>query len=67
MRGADGSASVQRTDDLSVGAGAWDELAALAPRPTDEYMSMALLRNDLYLGTRLGALYALRELDRPRP
>jgi len=67
MRGADGSASVQRTDDLSVGAGAWDELAALAPLPTDEYMSMALLRNDLYLGTRLGALYALRELDRPRP
>ncbi|MFV8755404.1 hypothetical protein ACNOYE_33045 [Nannocystaceae bacterium ST9] len=61
----DGSYSVQRTDDLSPGAMAWQPLAELDPLVGDEYVSMALLLDDLYLGSKLGSLYALRELELP--
>lgn len=64
---ADGSASIQRTDDLSEGADAWEELLVLDELEGDEFLSMALLLNDLYLGTRLGSLYALREIQNPAP
>ena len=64
MRGADGRSSVQRTGDLAT----FQELVSLDPLEAgDEFVSMALLRNDLHLGTRLGSLYRLRELDLPAP
>ncbi len=69
MAASDGSIiSIQRTDDLSEGAMAWQELATFAPldpQTGDAFVSMALLNNDLYLGTRQGSLYALRELEEP--
>ncbi|HFE46325.1 MAG TPA: hypothetical protein ENJ18_12650 [Nannocystis exedens] len=69
MAAKDGSTiSIQRTDDLREGAMAWQELAAFAPldpQTGDTFVSMALLNNDLYLGTHLGSLYALRELEKP--
>ncbi len=69
MAASDGSIiSIQRTDDLSEGAMAWQELATFAPldpQGSDAFVSMALLHNDLYLGTRKGSLYALRELEQP--
>ncbi len=65
MAGADGTTSIQRTDDLASGATAWQELAVLEPLVGDEFVSLALLLGDLYLGTREGSLYALRQLDAP--
>ena len=65
MGTADGSASLHRTDDLSKGATAWEELTTIDPLEGDDIVSMALLNNDLYLGTRGGSLYALREIQEP--
>lgn len=67
METADGTASLHRTDDLSEGATAWEELATIEPLEGDDIVSMALLNNDLYLGTRGGSLYALRGLHEPAP
>ena len=39
--------------------------ATIEPLEGDDFVSMALLANDLYLGTRKGSLYALRELQEP--
>jgi hypothetical protein len=60
-----GGASLQRTRDLSPGSNDWEELASLDAPMDDEFVSMALLLNDLYLGSRLGSLYALRGLQAP--
>lgn len=68
MRAADGTASVHRTAALASDATQWDRLAELSALPDgDEFVSMALLLGDLYLGTRAGSLYALRGLDAPAP
>lgn len=69
MGASDGSTSVHRTADLArdpTGESVqWEPLAQLDALADDAYVSMALLRGDLYLGTRGGALHVLRELEAP--
>jgi len=68
MEASDRSVSVHQTDDLANMEIAWEHLAdipASALPENDHFVSIALLRNDLYLGTRAGSLYALRELKLP--
>jgi hypothetical protein len=60
LAAADGSMSVQRSADLSLGASGWEPVASLDPLANDELVSMALLRGDLYLGSHAGSLYVLR-------
>lgn len=57
---ADGSTSVQRSADLSLGASGWEPVAELDALTNDEFVSLALLRGDLYLGSKTGSLYVLR-------
>lgn len=67
MTRADGSVSVHRSEDLSAGPDGWEQLASIDAIDGESFVSMALLFNDLYLGTRSGSLYALRELEAPAP
>lgn len=64
---ADGAGvqSVHASADLGAGPQGWTELAILDPGALagEVVSSMALLHNDLYLGTRAGSLWALRELE----
>jgi hypothetical protein len=60
LAAADGSMSVQRSADLSLGASGWEPVAELDALTNDEFVSMALLRGDLYLGSKTGSLYVLR-------
>jgi hypothetical protein len=64
-RAPDGQASVHRSADLWAGPDAWEQLAVLEARDDDPFVSMALLLNTLYLGTKQGSLYALRQLEQP--
>lgn len=61
----DGSVGVYRSESLL--AEGWELLASLDAPEGDSYASLALLNNDLYLGTRAGSLWALRELEMPDP
>lgn len=69
LRDADGSIAVQRTHDLTLGPDGFEALATLDPLPDDamvgaeSFVSAAVMHGDLYLGTSLGSLYVLRELD----
>lgn len=63
IRDDDGSVSVQRSFDLAFGPAGWQELARLDPLVGDTFVSAAVMLGDLYLGTELGSLYVLRELD----
>ncbi|KIG14636.1 hypothetical protein DB30_06515 [Enhygromyxa salina] len=65
MERADGGVSVHRSEDLSAGPMGWEHVASIAAVEGETFVSMALLFNDLYLGTRTGSLYALRELEAP--
>jgi hypothetical protein len=65
MERADRGVSVHRSADLSAGAQGWVLLASIEAIDGDAFVSMALLFNDLYLGTREGSLYVLRELEVP--
>ena len=60
LAAADGSMSVQRSADLSLGASGWESVAELDALTNDEFVSMALLRGDLYFGSKMGSLYVLR-------
>ncbi|PRQ09076.1 hypothetical protein [Enhygromyxa salina] len=64
MERADGSVSVHRSEDLGAGAQGWEQVASMAVEG-ETFVSMALLFNDLYLGTRSGSLYVLREFEAP--
>lgn len=62
-----GHAGVYRTNaTFSSGHQAWEEIVHLDP-PADEdrYLSLALLNNDLYLGTAQGNLYVVQEIYQP--
>ncbi|WP_146155568.1 hypothetical protein [Enhygromyxa salina] len=63
MARPDGGASVHRSADLAAGPEGWSELVRLDALDGDEFVSMALVSNDLYLGTREGSLWAVRELE----
>lgn len=65
MEDLDGGVSVQRSGDIGPEGPSWEELATLEPLADDRFVSMALLFNDLYLGTQTGSLYVLRELEQP--
>ncbi|MCX4247898.1 beta propeller repeat protein [Paraliomyxa miuraensis] len=68
MRATDGTTGVYRTAALAGDATSWEHVAELEALPDgDQFVSMALLLGDLYLGTRAGSLHALRELDAPAP
>ncbi|MCA9709998.1 MAG: hypothetical protein KDK70_29435, partial [Myxococcales bacterium] len=60
VRSADGTSSVHRSTTLD---GPWEPVAELAALDGgDQFVSMAQLLDTLYLGTRLGSLYALGPL-----
>jgi hypothetical protein len=69
LREDDGSLAVQRTADLGLGSDGFESLATIDPLPADamgvveSFVSAAALHGDLYLGSSLGSLYVLRELD----
>eukprot|EP00977_Amphora_coffeiformis_P018953 scaffold6807_cov220-Amphora_coffeaeformis.AAC.21 len=65
MKEAQGLAAVFRTDSLA-GDPVWDRAILLDPLDNgDEYISLAILLNDLYLGTKQGNLYVVREFYKP--
>lgn len=69
LRDDDGTLAVQRTTDLTLGPDGFEPLATIDPLPPDpmgvaeSFVSAAAMHGDLYLGTSLGSLYVLRELD----
>lgn len=60
-----GKAAVFRTNSLA--GGVWERALLLDQLldEDDEYLSLALLLNDLYLGTKQGNLYIVREFYKP--
>ena len=64
MRCCHGAVAIFRTDSLKDPV--WEDAVNLRTLPdNDDYQSMTVLLNDLYLGTRHGNLYILRELYKP--
>ena len=60
-----GRAGVFRADSLQRGS-VWEQTLVLEALPKDDsFVSMALLNNHLYLGTKRGNLYVVRELYKP--